>query len=304
MTKELQIKRFLTAGGEPADGYLKEGEIIVNPVDKKLWVGDSSGNPVWLNSPATAALGYAELGYRITLPVTAAPASKHISRDNNDPTLTTILYFNKIDDSGADIGLYLEEMKAGQWINIHRKTDTTRFEKYDIVGAPTLAGDVYAVPVAFFSQAGTALADGNRVRAFWRVNQAIGYDTTYQADVAAMLAQTGMRVGDVTVTNDDKVVYKLSELPSNAVANWEVIGRQDYDFGVEPNPVQTHQMRRGLEVELTPVVLASGEPAWDTDRKVLRIGDGTTAGGIDIGRPALKSTIYTTVAKHYSISKK
>jgi hypothetical protein len=46
MADVIQIKRSLTAGTIPADGSLGEGELAVNIPDKKVWVGDSSGNPV------------------------------------------------------------------------------------------------------------------------------------------------------------------------------------------------------------------------------------------------------------------
>jgi hypothetical protein len=42
-------------------------------------------------------------------------------------------------------------------------------------------------------------------------------------------------------------------------------------------------LRRGLNSELTAVVLESGEPGWTTDEKRLYIGDGSTAGGILVG---------------------
>ena len=54
---ELQIKRRIGAGQVPAGGSLKEGELIVNPVDVKLWVGavgedgtTGSAPPVLLNA--------------------------------------------------------------------------------------------------------------------------------------------------------------------------------------------------------------------------------------------------------------
>jgi hypothetical protein len=46
MADVIQIKRSLTAGTIPADGSLAEGEFAVNIPDKKVWVGDTSGNPV------------------------------------------------------------------------------------------------------------------------------------------------------------------------------------------------------------------------------------------------------------------
>ena len=43
------------------------------------------------------------------------------------------------------------------------------------------------------------------------------------------------------------------------------------------------QFRRGTETDVLSIVPAEGEPLWTTDTQKLRIGDGTTSGGIEIG---------------------
>lgn len=45
---------------------------------------------------------------------------------------------------------------------------------------------------------------------------------------------------------------------------------------------QTIQFRRGLEANRTGITPAQGEPLWTTDDKKLYVGDGSTAGGIDL----------------------
>lgn len=45
----------------------------------------------------------------------------------------------------------------------------------------------------------------------------------------------------------------------------------------------TIQFKRGPDTALGSIVLAAGEPAWDTTGKTLRVGDGSTAGGIKAG---------------------
>jgi len=46
MADILQIKRSLTSGSAPAAASLAEGEFAVNIPDKKVWVGDTNGDPV------------------------------------------------------------------------------------------------------------------------------------------------------------------------------------------------------------------------------------------------------------------
>lgn len=42
------------------------------------------------------------------------------------------------------------------------------------------------------------------------------------------------------------------------------------------------QLKRGTSIQRTAVVLDSGEPGWDTDKKALYVGDGSTPGGVPI----------------------
>jgi len=46
-------KNSTTANGVPADGTLSKGELAVNIEDKKVWVGNASGNPVEILKPST-----------------------------------------------------------------------------------------------------------------------------------------------------------------------------------------------------------------------------------------------------------
>jgi len=48
MADIIKIKRSLTASTVPAAASLSEGELAVNIVDKKLWVGDTAGDPILL----------------------------------------------------------------------------------------------------------------------------------------------------------------------------------------------------------------------------------------------------------------
>jgi hypothetical protein len=42
------------------------------------------------------------------------------------------------------------------------------------------------------------------------------------------------------------------------------------------------QLKRGTSIQRVAVVLDSGEPGWDTDKKALYVGDGSTPGGVPI----------------------
>jgi hypothetical protein len=45
----------------------------------------------------------------------------------------------------------------------------------------------------------------------------------------------------------------------------------------------TIQVRRGTAAQVAAVTPAAGEPVWTTDTKVLYLGDGSTAGGVQVG---------------------
>jgi len=204
MADVLQIKRSSIAGVVPASGTLMEGELAINIVDKNLWVGDSSNNPVklpflhflndlddvntepayvgerltyelddndngvWVPKRSFSALGIKEFEYTLTLPLDTTPSARHLSRDGNTPDDVTVLYLHERDQTNGDISLFIKEMRAGDWLNLHFKRDTEKFEKYDIIATPTKNGDVWEIPVSPYEHQGT-LSNGNRVRLFWRI---------------------------------------------------------------------------------------------------------------------------------------
>jgi hypothetical protein len=114
-----------------------------------------------------------EFEYTMTLPPDSTPNSRHLSRDNSDPTQTTILYLHKRDQTNADISLFIKEMRAGDWLNLHKKRDTTVHEDYDIIGDPVQNGDIWEIPVTPYGNVGS-ISSGDRVRLFWRIQ---GQDT-------------------------------------------------------------------------------------------------------------------------------
>ena len=61
----------------------------------------------------------------------------------------------------------------------------------------------------------------------------------------------------------------------------------------------TIQVRRGTTTQADAITPVSGEPVWDTTLKQLRVGDGSTAGGIKIASEGIGiSRVFLTNAFH------
>ena len=139
----------------------------------------------WYAARSTAGLGVIELAYKFSTTVGATPAAGKIQYDNADPTLATLVYFNKIDDSGDDLSLFLEDLFTGDWLNLHAQADTTDFNSYDVEGPTVLTGDVWAVPVSSFEVGGDPLSNNGQVRAFIRKDTVSG--TVEEAPINGIL---------------------------------------------------------------------------------------------------------------------
>jgi hypothetical protein len=63
MADIIKIRRSLTASTVPAAASLSEGELAVNIVDKKLWIGDTAGDPVLLIDDAVQVINAADVVY-------------------------------------------------------------------------------------------------------------------------------------------------------------------------------------------------------------------------------------------------
>jgi len=89
---ELQIKRRIGAGQVPAGGSLKEGELIVNPVDVKLWVGDVGGvgAPVLLNAGSEPTTSVESAGFTVDLASSAIMGMDHHYRVDTAGVVVTI----------------------------------------------------------------------------------------------------------------------------------------------------------------------------------------------------------------------
>jgi hypothetical protein len=163
-----------SGGGEIGDLYLNDlvdvSASYPDAGDRLAWDEDEQ---LWVPKRSLSALGIMEFEYTMTLPPDSTPSPRHISRNDDDPAQTTILYLHERDQTNADISLFIKEMRAGDWLNLHKKRDTTIHEDYDIIGDPVQNGDVWEIPVTPYGNAGS-ISNNNRVRLFWRIQ---GQDT-------------------------------------------------------------------------------------------------------------------------------
>lgn len=61
-----------------------------------------------------------------------------------------------------------------------------------------------------------------------------------------------------------------------------IYGRKDAEWVDMTSPANL-QVRRGTAAEVAAITPLEGEPVWATDTKVLRVGDGSSAGGVVVG---------------------
>lgn len=132
--------------------------------DRLAW-NDVDGE--WEPKRSLSALGFAELDYRMTLPLNTTPNSGYVSR-GADPVTVTTLYFNKLDTGSNDLAFFFQWADAGDWMNLHLNSDTDIEENYDLTGAPVLVGDIWEVPVTYHAHAGIALKNNDRLRVLMR----------------------------------------------------------------------------------------------------------------------------------------
>jgi hypothetical protein len=118
---------------------------------------------MWVSRGSTSALGFVAFDYRWSSPVLATPPSGRISSNNVDPLLATIVYINRVDNSGIDREIFFENLQTGDWLNVALRTDANNRYAYDIVGAPVLTLDVWAIPVTVFEVIGVPLSNNIQV---------------------------------------------------------------------------------------------------------------------------------------------
>lgn len=78
--------------------------------------------------------------------------------------------------------------------------------------------------------------------------------------------------------------------PEEAPEDGVIYGRKDADWVDITEPANL-QVRRGTAAEVAAITPLEGEPVWETDTKKLVFGDGSTAGGITVGKFPLDGTL-------------
>ena len=95
----------------------------------------------------------------------------------------------------------------------------------------------------------------------------------------------GTTEGTYAEGNDPRFGDGLAEAPEDGI----IYGRKDADWVDITEPANL-QVRRGTEAEVAAITPLEGEPVWETDTKKLVVGDGSTAGGITVGKFPLDGT--------------
>lgn len=103
----------------------------------------------------------------------------------------------------------------------------------------------------------------------------------------------GTTEGTFAEGNDPRFGDGLEEAPEDGV----IYGRKDADWVDITEPANL-QVRRGTAAEVAAITPLEGEPVWATDAKKLVVGDGSLAGGVEIGprlfMPPLENVAITT----------
>lgn len=156
---------ILPVGGAVPLNMLTDVDVPTPGDGQRLAFQSSSGT--WVSAPSLSALGFVTMSYRFDS--SPPPSAQHMARNSVDPLLATELYFHQIDRNNQDLGLFFENMRTGDWINLYDPADTDIFEAYDLTGTPTLAASVWTVPVVTYDQAGPVPSNDEILKVLWRL---------------------------------------------------------------------------------------------------------------------------------------
>ncbi len=80
------------------------------------------------------------------------PVAGYVSANTQDERKSSVLYINTLNKSGQDLAQIFDALNKGRTISVI-KDDVTQSVKYiyNVIGKPTLNGDVFSIPVAFNS---------------------------------------------------------------------------------------------------------------------------------------------------------
>jgi hypothetical protein len=117
------------------------------------------------------------------------------------------------------------------------------------------------------------------------------YSHQHSNTAAEVPAAADLRLGELAVNSADGSLYykttggavaKVGDAPVNGI----VYGRKDSSWVDMTSPANL-QVNRGTTSEVAAYTALSGEPVWDTQQKMLFVGDGSTSGGILVGYPVI-----------------
>lgn len=151
----------------------------------------------WIPKRSTSALGIVAFPYEYKTGASPTPNNGNLTVNNAAMNLATVVYVNKLDKDNEDISLFLDNIENGSWLNLYNRVDSAHYVQYDVTGDPTIVGNIYEIPVAFFAEAGPAFTDKLKIELFVRYTG----------------SQTSVPAGGTT----GQVLTKLSNL--------------DYDYG-------------------------------------------------------------------------
>lgn len=206
--------------GDPGSGASILDELLdvdaATPDDGQRLAWDDVAQ-MWVPRRSTSALGIVTMPYRWEVPVNAGPGAGFLSTNNADPTLVTEIYVNQDGDGQAsgDLSIYFDNMGAGDWVNIIDRSDSSRTNQYDATGPAVKNADVYTIPVEYFTSAGTAFAQNDRVAMFIRYTEAGLTDHTELTSIGTNThAQIDTHIA--STANPHSVTYaQLPDVPTS-----------------------------------------------------------------------------------------
>ena len=93
----------------------------------------------------------AHLSFTFNASTTAPPVGNQIRLNSASQTAATTMWVSRTTVEGLDVAVGLARVRSGWWAYIQDFDDSTKWVRYDIVGAPVNHTSYWAFPVAFDS---------------------------------------------------------------------------------------------------------------------------------------------------------
>jgi hypothetical protein len=130
----------------------------------------------------------------------------------------------------------------------------------------------YPLPVVAGTTAGT-YAEGNHSHEL------------DELDASGIAANKVLTANGLDAASWEDSTGQVEEAPEDGT----IYGRKDADWVDITEPANL-QIRRGTEAEVSAITPLDGEPVWETDTKSLKIGDGSTSGGVFVSNYPISGT--------------